>query len=131
MRQRPRLASQVSTERIFTVSMPDSSMRLRHLFVDHRAGFDQHARTTRLIALDADRTHPRPATLPTMRSANGSITSSPSFSAAVSRPRIVPQSSSAIVTSCATSHETTREVPGVGRLERRVGQTLTGAVRRR
>ena len=28
-------------------------------------------------------------------------------------------------------HETTREVAGVRRLERRVGQTLTGAVRRR
>ena len=43
------------------------------------------------------------ATFPTMRSANGSMISSPSFSAEISSPMIVPQSSSVIVTSCATS----------------------------
>src|SRR6266545_1356966 len=43
------------------------------------------------------------ATQPTTRSRSGSMMSSPSFRADISRPRIVPQSSSVIVTSCATS----------------------------
>ena len=43
------------------------------------------------------------ATLPRMRSRSGSMMSSPSLSAAISSPRIVPQSSSVTITSCATS----------------------------
>ena len=42
----------------------------------------------------------------------------------------MPQSSSRDRHVLRDVHETTREVAGVGRLERRVGQTLTSAVRR-
>ena len=45
-------------------------------------------------------------------------------------PSLVPQSFSLMITSCATSHQAARQVAGIGRLQRGVGQTLTGAVRR-
>ena len=45
-------------------------------------------------------------------------------------PSLVPQSFSVTITSCATSHQAAGEVAGVGRLERGIGQTLAGAVRR-
>ena len=51
MRQRPRLASHVSTERMRTVSMPDSSISMRRLFVDQLPGLDEDAGTPALVAL--------------------------------------------------------------------------------
>ena len=51
----------------------------------------------------ADPRHPRRRSCRRCAPTSGSITSSPSFSAETSRPWIVPQSSSVIVTSCATS----------------------------
>ena len=51
MRQRPRFASQVRTERILIISMPDSSICARLLFVDQLTGFDDERAATRLIQL--------------------------------------------------------------------------------
>ena len=56
--------------------------------------------------------------------------SSPSLSAPTDRPRIVPQSVLVDDHVLRHVHETARQVAGVGGLERRVGQTLAGAVRR-
>ena len=48
--------------------------------------------------------------------------------ARITEPLCVPQSSSVTTRSCVTSHQTARQVTGVGRFQRRVGQTLTGTV---
>ena len=64
-----------------------------------------------------------------MRSASGSLTSSPSFSAPVTTPRIVPQSSIVMMAVLRHVHQTARQVAGVGRLQRGVREALAGAVR--
>src|SRR6266436_438261 len=102
MRHTPRFASHVRTERIFTVSMPASSMAC-----DVSSMTSLPASTSTLgrpsSSSSCGSMTSSSATQPTMRSRSGSMMSSPSFSADISRPRIVPQSSSVIVTSCATS----------------------------
>src|SRR3989475_489064 len=98
----PRFASHVSTERIFTASMPASSIAC-----DVSSAMSFPASTSTLGRPSSSSSWgsstSSSATLPTRRSRSGSMMSSPSFSAAISRPRIVPQSSSVTVTSCATS----------------------------
>ena len=71
-----------------------------------------------------------PATLPRMRSRSGSMMSSPSLSAAISRP----EDRAAVLLGdrdvLRHVHQAAGQVAGVGRLERRVGQALPGAVGR-
>ena len=126
----PARASQVSTERILTFSIPASSIALADFLVDQLAGLDQQRRVAVLVELVRIERRPRPATLPTMRSRSGSMMSSPSFSAR----DLETQDRAAILLGdrdvLRHVHQAARQVAGVGRLERRVGQTLPGAVRR-
>src|SRR6185437_13697217 len=97
--QQPRLDSQVSTERIFTRSMP--------------AACTAEALSSSISSLISTMTLPSKSfsfsseTRPMMRSRSGSMMSPASM-----------------------IDETAGEVAGVSRLERRVSQTLAGAVRR-
>jgi hypothetical protein len=59
-----------------------------------------------------------------MREPSETSTSPPSTTARSVMPRVVPQSSSKMIESCAYVHQTTGQVAGVGRLQRRVRQAL-------
>ena len=129
MRQMPRFDSQVSTERIFTFSMPPP--RWRSPFPRRSAGRPAtRMRGSPCSSSSCGSTTSSAATLPTMRSRSGSMMSSPSFSA----DDLEAQDGAAVLFGdrdvLRHVHEAAREVAGVGRLERGVGQTLTGAVRR-
>ena len=67
---------------------------------------------------------------PSTRSASDAITAPPWMIARISSARSVPQSSSMITASCDDVDEAAGQVTRVRRLERRVGQTLAGAVGR-
>ena len=69
-------------------------------------------------------------TRPTMRSRSGSSVSPPSMIAETVMPSEVPQSSEDDDDVLGHVDEAARQVAGVGRLQRRVGETLAGAVRR-
>ena len=64
-----------------------------------------------------------------MRSRSGSMISPDSMIGSTKMPSVVPQSVSATITSCETSHQTAGQVAGIGRLQSGIGQTLAGAVR--
>ena len=129
MRQRPRFASQVRTERIFTVSMPDSSICARRLLVDQLTRLDEQRAAARLVEL-----------VRILDVLGGDVADDAlrqrldDVLAFLQRADLETLDRAAILLGdrhvLRDVHETAREVAGVGRLERRVGQTLTGAVRR-
>ena len=102
MRHTPRRDSHVRTDRIRTISTPASSISSAVSSL-----MSWPAATSSLASPNSSRscgsTTSSAATMPAMRSRSGSMMSSPSFSAVASTPSTVPQSSSVIVTSCATS----------------------------
>ena len=73
------------------------------LFIHQLARGHQQPRVAVLVELMRIEDILGRATMPMMRSFSDSMTSSPSLRADISRPFTVPQSSSVIVTSCATS----------------------------
>ena len=117
------LASQVSTERMRTFSMPAACTSL--------------AVSSVISSLALTMTSPPNGSLmssrltrPTMRSRSGSMTSPDSMMGLISMPSTVPQSCSEMITSWRDVDQAAGQVAGVGGLERGVGQALAGAVGR-
>ncbi len=92
----PRLASHVRTDRISTASIDVSAIRSAR-----SSSIRSPARTSTSPEIGSATSWTE--TRPTMRSARGSFTSSPSLRAPVTTPRIVPQSRLVMIASCATS----------------------------
>ena len=114
----PQVSADASPRPVDAGARFPASMRV---LVEHRAALDS-APASRVHDLDG-------VTRPRTRSRSDSMTSPP-FQRALFSPFSVPQSSSVMTRSCVTSTEAARQVARVRGLERRVGQTLAGAVRR-